>query len=162
MVTGARPPRGRNPDQDSGRGTGVLSAPVPLPAPGEVFSVSKTASILVILSLLLVQVTCRPTARSRQSYDQIRSLVTGKTAAQVERLLGEPDIRNMVLDDSRWVWWNYTFLDGDYYAPEIRGRIVHLEITFRNPRGAGSPVPLTEWRVQGPLSVSYSMVSPSP
>ncbi len=117
---------------------------------------------LLILSLLLCLASCRPTARSQQSYDQIRRLVAGKDAAEVERLLGEPDLRSAVLGDSRWVWWNYTFLDGEQYAPEIRGQIVHLEITFQNPQGPGAPVPLAQWRVDGPLAVSYSKPSPSP
>ena len=116
----------------------------------------------MILSLLLGLASCRPAAKSQQSYDQIRRLVDGKTAAEVEGLLGQPDARETALGDSRWVWWNYTFLDGEQYAPEIRGQIVHLEITFRNPRGPGSPVPLAEWKVSGPLSVSYSKPSQGP
>jgi len=107
--------------------------------------------------LILWTVACRPSARSSQSYDQIRELVTGRTAAEVERLLGKPDLRETVLDDQRWVWWNYTFLDGDQYAPEIRGQVVHLEITFQAP-----PTPRADARVRGPLSVSYSKPSRSP
>jgi hypothetical protein len=107
--------------------------------------------------LILGAVACRPSARSSQSYDQIRELVTGRTATEVERLLGKPDLRETVLDDQRWVWWNYTFLDGDQYAPEIRGQVVHLEITFQTP-----PTPGAEARVGGPLSVSYSKPSRSP
>ncbi|HTG34115.1 MAG TPA: hypothetical protein VLB76_14395 [Thermoanaerobaculia bacterium] len=117
---------------------------------------------LVMLSLLLAVAACRPTARSGQSYDQIRELVAGRTAREVEQLLGKPDAREMVLDDSHWVWWNYTFLDGDQYAPEIRGQIVHLEITFQSPHGSSAPVSLADWCVSGPLSVSYSKPSPGP
>jgi hypothetical protein len=108
------------------------------------------------VGLVLVCGACRPAARSSRSYDQIRELVAGRTAAEVERLLGQPDARETVLDESRWVWWNYTFLDGDQYAPEIRGQIVHLEILFRNPYRSGATVPLATWRVDGPLAVSYS------
>jgi hypothetical protein len=107
--------------------------------------------------LILGVVACRPGARSSQSYDQIRELVAGRTSTEVERLLGKPDLRETVLDDQRWVWWNYTFLDGDQYAPEIRGQVVHLEITFQAP-----PTPGAEARVGGPLSVSYSKPSRSP
>ncbi|MBW8875872.1 MAG: hypothetical protein JF614_12975 [Acidobacteria bacterium] len=117
---------------------------------------------ILILSLLLGLASCRPAAKSQQSYDQIRGLVAGKTAAEVEGLLGEPDLRSAVLGDSRWVWWNYTFLDGEQYAPEVRGQIVHLEITFQNPQGPGAPVPLAQWKVGGPLAVSYSKSSQGP
>jgi len=110
----------------------------------------------LILSLALIFLACRPAARSSRSYDQIRDLVAGRTAAEVEQLLGKPDARETILDESRWVWWNYTFLDGDQYAPEIRGQIVHLEILFRKPLQSGPEPPLTAWRVGGPLAVSYS------
>lgn len=115
---------------------------------------------LLILSLVLAVQACRPSARSAHSFDQIRELVAGKTAGEVERILGRPDVRETVLDDQRWIWWNYTFLDGDQYAPEIRGQVVHLEIILQNPQGPGAPVPLAEWRVDGALSVSYSKPSP--
>ncbi len=114
------------------------------------------------LSLALACVACRPSARSSRSYDQIRELVAGRSAAEVEQLLGRPDARETVLDESRWVWWNYTFLDGDQYAPEIRGQIVHLEILFRNPYPSGQAVPLTAWRVDDPLAVSYTRPSSNP
>ena len=119
----------------------------------------KPAYLSPLLLILLLLASCRPTARSHQSYDQIRQLVAGHTAAEVEQLLGKPDVRSPVRGDSRWVWWNYTFLDGDQYAPEIRGQIVHLEITFQNPQALGGPVPLSQWRVNGSLSVSYSKAS---
>lgn len=111
---------------------------------------------LLCLGVVLLSVACRPSARSSRSYDQIRDLVAGKTAAEVERLLGQPDARETILDEARWVWWNYTFLDGDQYAPEIRGQVVHLEILFRNPGSARKTAPLDLWRVDGPLAVSYS------
>jgi hypothetical protein len=115
---------------------------------------------LLILGLALAVQAYQPSARSPRSYDQIRELVAGKTAGEVERILGRPDVRETVLDDQRWIWWSYTFLDGDQYAPEIRGQVVHLEIILQNPQGPGAAVPLAEWRVEGALSVSYSKPSP--
>jgi hypothetical protein len=114
---------------------------------------------LLILCLVLAAQACKPSARSARSFDQIRELVAGRTAAEVEQLLGEPDLRETVLDDQRWIWWSYTFLDGDQYAPEIRGQVVHLEIIFQRPQGPGAGVPLAQWRVNGALSVSYSKPS---
>jgi hypothetical protein len=125
-------------------------------SPRRSLCLSQVALELLLLSVLAGLLACRPGARSSQSYDQIRELVTGRTATEVERLLGKPDLRETVLDDQRWVWWNYTFLDGDQYAPEIRGQVVHLEITFQAP-----PTPGVDARV-GPLSVSYSKPSRSP
>ena len=118
---------------------------------------------LLLLSLVLALLACRPSSRSQRSYDQIRELVTGKSGAEVEFLLGKPDVRENVLDDQRWIWWNYTFLDGDQYAPEIRGQIVHLEITLQRPApSSGDTVlPIAQWRAAGPLSVSYSKPSRS-
>jgi hypothetical protein len=84
--------------------------------------------------------------------------VAGKTAVEVEQMLGQPDVRQPVLlDDLRCIWWNYTFLDGVQYAPELRGEVVHLEIVFENPAAPGeAPRPTAEWRVSGPQAVSYS------
>lgn len=113
---------------------------------------------LLLLSLLLPLLACRPSARSQRSYDQLHDLVTGKTGAEVERLLGPPDLRESVLDDQRWIWWNYTFLDGDQYAPEIRGQIVHLEVVLKRPQ-EGTLLPIAQWRAMGPLAVSYSKPS---
>ena len=121
---------------------------------------SKKILQLLLLGLLLPLLACRPSPRSKRSYDQIRDLVIGKSGAEVERLLGQPDVRETVLDDQRWIWWNYTFLDGDQYAPEIRGQIVHLEIILKNPALSGSTAPpITLWRATGPLSVGYSKPS---
>jgi hypothetical protein len=97
-------------------------------------------------------------ARSNRPFDEIRELVSGKTAAEVASLLGEPDTRQSVLnDDERWVWWNYTYLDGEQYPPEVRGQIVHLEITFTRPPGAAPVAGRGAWRVAGPLAVSYTV-----
>lgn len=112
---------------------------------------------LFLLIFFLSLLACGPSPRSQQSYDQLRNLVTGKTGAEVERLLGPPDLRESVLDDQRWIWWNYTFLDGNQYAPEIRGQIVHLEIVLKRPPDGTDPI--AKWRALGPLAVSYSMPS---
>jgi hypothetical protein len=100
--------------------------------------------------------------RSHLSFDQIQLLVTGQTEAEVDHLLGEPDTRvARLFDDDVWIWWDYTFLDGEHYAPELRGQVVHLEITFDRPTGvAGSEAPKAVWRVTGPLSVSFSRPTP--
>jgi hypothetical protein len=111
---------------------------------------------LLLLALGLPALACRPSPKSHRSYDQIRELVTGRTGAEVERLLGPPDLRQTVLDEQRWIWWSYTFLDGVQYAPEVRGQIVHLEITFQSSSGSANG----PWRVAGPLAVSYSIPSP--
>ena len=118
----------------------------------------KLQHLLVILSFPLFFLHCRPVDRFDRSFDQITALVDGKTAEEVERLLGPPDTRQRVLlGDERWIWWNYTYLDGADYAPEIRRRAVHLEITFRNPSAPGGPrLPYSKWRVVTPYGVSYS------
>jgi hypothetical protein len=93
-------------------------------------------------------------ARSRWSFDEIQQKVSGRSAAEIETLLGAPDVRQPVLlGDERWVWWNYTYLDGAAYPPEERGRIVHLEILFERPDTAS--VSPAAWRISGSLGVSY-------
>ncbi len=114
--------------------------------------------ICAALGLLVLAFACDKTsARSDRSFDQIRELVAGKSAAEVAALLGEPDTRQSVLvGDERWIWWNYTFLDGEDVPPEVRGQVVHLEITFErspNPSASGE----SAWRISGPLGVSYSL-----
>ena len=106
---------------------------------------------------LLILVTCQNSPRSNRSFNQIRNLVEGKTALEVEKILGPPDSRQpLLLGDERWIWWNYTFLGGQDYSPEIRGQVVHLQITFANPdlSATGRP-PYSQWRVEDPMSVSY-------
>ena len=113
---------------------------------------------------LCVWSACSPTVRSKYSFDQICKKVEGKTAAEVRDLLGAPDYQKQSdLGDEKWLWWNYTVLDGDGYAPEIRGRVVHLEITFSNPRrDSESSVPRSQWRVRDPLGVSYLLPDQEP
>jgi hypothetical protein len=122
----------------------------------------RVALSLFCAASLLGLAACRPGAKSGRSFDQIQQLVAGKTAAEVAAILGPPNARQALLaDDERWVWWNYTYLDGANYAPEIRGQVVHLEITFESPSLASTaevaPVPQEQWRVSGPLAVSYSL-----
>lgn len=109
--------------------------------------------ILVLVSL----VGCSPVARSKKSFDEIRTLVAGKTEAEVRSLLGKPDHREKLpFGDERWTWWNYTYL-GKEWAPEVRGKIVHLEITFAGPlvTPAGDDEP-SRWRVSEPYGVGFS------
>ena len=116
--------------------------------------------VSTILAALLGLAACRHGARSNRSFEQIQSLVAGKTAAEVAKLLGPPDLKqDLLADDMRWVWWNYTFLDGANFAPEIRGRVVHLEITFESPAttAADPQIPRERWLVSGPLGVSYTL-----
>lgn len=111
---------------------------------------------LVVL-LLAALAACGPRARSERSFPEIQSLVLGRTAEQVARLLGEPDTIQPVFDaGERWIWWNYTFLDGSDFPPEKRGRVVHLEIVVRNPRGLGAARPsYTEWQVDDTFGITY-------
>lgn len=118
---------------------------------------------LLILALLCACGRLAP--RSDKSFDEIREMVSGKTAAEVTALLGKPDTQQSILtDDERWIWWNYTRLDGDQYPPEERGQVVHLEITFTRPEagvavGASLAGGHSAWRVASPLGVSYTVPS---
>jgi len=96
--------------------------------------------------------------RWKQSFDQIQRQMTGKTEVEVEQILGKPDSReSRLVDDDVWIWWDFTYLDGEQYAPEVRGQVVHLEITFDKPPGAaGRDRPHAGWRVAGPFSVNFS------
>jgi hypothetical protein len=120
-----------------------------------------TAALLLVLGLVLPVHCGAPSPRSPHSFDEIQQIVAGKTASEVEALLGRPDARRqLITEDEKWTWWNYTVLDGEQYAPEVRGEIVHLEIVFEDPSSAGAAaLPRTEWRVSGPFAVSYSRPS---
>lgn len=114
--------------------------------------------VFLLAGLLLVSwVACRH-SQSNQSFDQICEMVQGKSAAEVEDLLGAPDVRQEILEgDERWIWWEYTFLDGESYPPEVRGQVVHLEIQFQNPsRPLDRQLPYAQWRMSSPLAVSYA------
>jgi hypothetical protein len=102
---------------------------------------------------------CHSSSRSARSFDQIRSLVQGKTAEEVLMLLGPPDSRqSFLLGDEQWIWWNYTYLGGQDYSPEVRDRIVHLQIVFADPSFIESEkLPHSKWRVVDPSYVSFLM-----
>lgn len=111
-----------------------------------------------LLFLLLLTMACHATGpKSSLCFDDLRSKVSGKTAQEIRNLLGEPDVREpMVLSGERWVWWNYTYLDGKNYPPEMRGRLVHLEIVLER-LGGSSETSLSTLRASDPLSVSYAL-----
>ena len=117
---------------------------------------------LVFVLLLTLWASCGRSPESDRSFDQICELVRGKTAAEVEEMLGSPDMRAQILQgDERWIWWNYTYLDGDSYTPEMKGRTVHLEILFQNPFHRQNRRPAySEWRLTEPLAVSYLLPTP--
>ena len=117
----------------------------------------KRSLFAILLPGLLVAGCGDPRPRSRQSFDEIVARVAGMNAAEIATVLGPPDSRQPVyLRDERWIWWNYTFLAGEDYPPEVRGQVVHLEITFRNPSGAGSDSqPYSQWHIAQPFGVSY-------
>ena len=112
----------------------------------------------VLLILLWAFSACRPSSRSAKSYDQIRAMVSGKTASEVRRLLGPPNKREaLLLGDERWVWWDYTYLSGDNYPPKFQDRVVDLEITFENYSPAsGLRDAKVDLRVTEPYGVDYS------
>jgi hypothetical protein len=107
--------------------------------------------------LALTLGSCHSSPRSEQSFDEICSLVAGKSTMEVEALLGPPDSKGETpLGEERWIWWDYTTLRGPQYSPDIRDKIVHLQITFSSPiLPAGSGIPPSQWRVRNPLAVSY-------
>lgn len=123
--------------------------------------VSKIGISLMSIVLLISLAGCTgPRARSERSFNEIQSLARGKTAEQIVRLLGEPDSRQVLFDaDERWIWWNYTFLDGQDCPPEMRGRVVHLEIVVKNPiqsvvARAGRR-PYSEWKVDDAFGITW-------
>lgn len=118
-----------------------------------------TGASVVFAAFILTFACTPPKPRVERSYDEIKALVAGKTAAEVMELLGEPDTRRELLDeDEKWIWWNYTFLAGNDYPPEVRGEVVHLEVLFRSPstvfQGRASP---EEWRVDENFDVTYEL-----
>lgn len=118
-----------------------------------------TGASIVFAAFLLTFACTPPKARTERSYDEIKDLVVGKTTAEVTKLLGEPDTRQKLLDeDEKWIWWNYTFLEGNNYPPEKRGKVVHLEILFRSPSIVlPSASPPEEWRVDKDFGVTYEL-----
>ena len=114
--------------------------------------------LLFLVGLLAaIWVGCHSSPRSKQSFDEICTLVAGKSTFEVEALLGPPDSKGETpLGEERWIWWDYTALRGQQYSPDIRDKIVHLQITFSSPiLPAASGIPPSQWRVRNPLAVSY-------
>jgi len=123
------------------------------------------ATLAVLVVAVLATAGCGgPKPRSEKSFDEIRKLIEDKTAQDVVGLLGDPDTRQEVFDsDERWIWWNFTFLAGNGYPPELRGRVVHLEIVFRNPsRRFEKRRPYSEWNVADDFGVSFELASRDP
>lgn len=120
-------------------------------------------NILTLLALILIACS-QQGPRSKKSFDDIRDMVKGKTASEVEGLLGEPDRReSLLLSGERWIWWNYTYLDGKSYPPKMRGRVVHLEILFErdfDERGNVNAA-FSSLRAIDPLAVSYTLDEPA-
>jgi hypothetical protein len=115
--------------------------------------------LLALLTLVAIAACRVRTARSERSFAEIQGLVAGRSAAQIVALLGEPDSRLPVFDgDERWTWWSYTFLDGSDVPPELRGKVVHLEIVVVNPdRGARRRPPYSEWWVDDSFGITYRL-----
>jgi len=117
-----------------------------------------TLLLVLLIQVFAVQlVACAPRARSKDSFDVLRTRLRGQSAAEVELLLGPPDSRvRYFLDDERWIWWRYTYLEGSDYAPEVRGRVVHLSVIFSNPRPRGpAGNDISDWTVLEPDGVGY-------
>ena len=115
--------------------------------------------ISLVLCVALLALACRIAPMPGRSYDEVRAIVAGKTAAEVERILGPPNKREqLLLGDERWTWWNYTYLGGEKYPPEVRGKVVHLEITFEGVPAAGQKSGSNcQWRVSEPYGVGFSI-----
>jgi hypothetical protein len=117
---------------------------------------------ILILTILVFTLGCGQwVPKPNKCFDDIRDRVKGRTAAEIESLLGEPDSRQLMpMIGERWVWWNYTYLDGKNYPPELRGKVVHLEIIFErtsNAAAGGAKMTLSDLKVIDPLSVSYTI-----
>jgi hypothetical protein len=96
--------------------------------------------------------------RSRHSFSDIQRLVVGRSEVEVEAMLGAPDVRQRRLaTDEVWIWWDYTYLAGAQYAPELRQQVVNLVVAFECPAGAmGGAAPHSTWRVAGPFAVNFT------
>lgn len=117
--------------------------------------------LYVIFSLLLSACGYQR-ARSEKDFDKIREMVKGKTSSEIEQILGDPDSRQAMLSSGeRWIWWNYTYLWGNDYPPEFRGRVVHLEIIFAHydKNGVARAASPGELRASNLFGVSYILPS---
>lgn len=114
---------------------------------------SWTSGVAALLAVFFLTGCPGGRARSSKSFDEIHRMVAGKAAREVVGLLGEPDSRQPIFGaDEKWIWWNYTYLDGNDFPPEVRGHVVHLEIIFKKTSRE-------EWRVDGELAVGYRLPS---
>jgi hypothetical protein len=111
--------------------------------------------LVCLFGLAIAVPACQKGPRSHDSLDQLRAKVAEKTRFEVARMLGEPDTCERPIDGAEpCTWFYYTFLSGNQYAPELRGQVVHLKITFENPAGPGDKTTNHDrWRASGPLSV---------
>lgn len=78
-------------------------------------------------------------------------------------MLGKPDSKlEMLSSGERWIWWNYTFLGGNDYPPEMRGKVVHLEIIFEPDErdGVAQAFSPGELRASSPFGISYNTPFP--
>jgi hypothetical protein len=81
----------------------------------------KPAFRALSLSVLVFLAACGP-----RCLDDVRDQVTGKTSAEVESFLSEPDKREpMIVSGERWTWHGYTYDDG-----RCPGEVVDLQIIF--------------------------------
>jgi hypothetical protein len=120
----------------------------------------RSPALAVILSLALLHGCTVPgPPRSRFSFDQIRALTAGKSARELADLLGPPDAQERVSrGEQRWIWWNYTSLQGEHYSPGLRGKVVHLLVVVGRPEGRSPASPARgSWRVKDSFAVSYAL-----
>ena len=120
---------------------------------------ARLKSLVTLLAIIFVACS-QQMPKSQKSFDDIREMVKGMTASEVESLLGKPDSRQpLVLSGERWIWWDYTYLDGRNYSPEMRGRLVHLEIIFEQElkQSESAKASLSDLRIIDSLSVSYTL-----
>lgn len=92
---------------------------------------AKSIFCSLMLCFLLIPGCSPAPAGKGKDFDTLRGLVQGKTAQEVERLLGPPDMKRPMLSlGQRWIWWSYTYLDGYAYSPDDRGKVVNFEVIF--------------------------------
>jgi hypothetical protein len=142
-----------------GTGAGGLHGSLTLQRKEFVMRLNPKAWLYIALSLLIV--ACgHQRARSEKNFDKIREMVKGKTSSEIEQMLGKPDSKQEMLSSGeRWIWWNYTFLGGNNYPPELRDKVVHLEIIFEpdDMAGVARASSTGELRASGPFGVSYTL-----
>ena len=91
-----------------------------------------------------------------RSFDEIKLLLKGKSAAETLSILGEPDTRREVFGgDLRFIWWSRAVLDGKEYPPELRGRVVHVQIVFRNPGPRAARASFENWQMDEGLGIGF-------